>query len=151
MGSRSPWMHRCLCSAAVALLVCPLAAQKKPVTLDVAASTRTRSAPSVVWAPDGKRFAYRESGRIWLYDAAASRRRELITLSTFRMKAVMLPEPEATDWQNRRVAEQTIQWSPSGKQILVLENGDLFWLQVDSGDWTQLTATAEPERDPKLS
>jgi dipeptidyl-peptidase 4 len=131
---------------------CPLAAQKKPVTVEsLSSGGRTRGAPSVVWAPDGKRFAYRESGRIWLYEAASGRRRELITLSTFQAKAIVLPPPDAADWQNRRVAEQSVQWSASGKQMLVLENGDLFLLQVDSGDWTQLTATAEVERDPKLS
>ena len=134
------------------LLVLPLAGQKKPVTIEALTSgPRTRSAPAVVWAPDGKRFAYRESGRIWLYDVPSGRRRELITLSTFQTKAVLLPAPETTDWRNRRVGEQTLQWSASGREMLVLESGDLFLLHVDSGDWNQLTATAEAERDPKLS
>ena len=46
---------------------------------------------------------------------------------------------------------QSIKWSPSGKDLLVLEGGDLFLLHTDTGDWSQLTATSEAERDPKLS
>jgi dipeptidyl-peptidase-4 len=105
----------------------------------------------VVWAPDGKRFAYTGENRIWQYDVTSGKRRELITLSSFQTKAVAAPEAEVTDWQNRRVAEQSLQWFPSGKDMLVLESGDLFLLHVDTGAWDQLTATADAERDPKVS
>jgi dipeptidyl-peptidase-4 len=137
----------------LALLVLPLAAQKKPVTLESlsGSGSRTRSQPAAVWAPDGKRFAYVEQNRIWQYDVPSAKRRELVTLSTLQAKAVAPPTPDVTDWKNRRVAEQSIQWSSSGKDILVLESGDLFLLHTDTGDWTQLTATSESERDPKLS
>ena len=150
MESGSHWMRLCRFSLPLALAA-SLAAQKKPVTLQTVAETHPRAAPAVVWAPDGRRFAYTESGRLWLYDAPGGRRRELITLSSLQTKAVMLPPDATAGWQNRRVAEQSVQWSASGKQLLVLENGDLFLLHVDSGDWTQLTATAEAERDPKLA
>jgi dipeptidyl-peptidase-4 len=126
-------------------------AQKKPVTLETVASTRARPAPSVVWTPDGKSFAWVEQNRIWLYDVAAAKKREVITLSTLQMKAVVPAEAEVTDWQNRRVAEQSIQWMPSGKSLLVLESGDLFLLHTDTSAFDQLTATQESERDPKLS
>jgi len=152
MGNRLYSKLRCPCSAAaLVLLAVPLAAQKKPVTLEAVAAARTHSLPAIVWAPDGKRFAYIEENRIWQYDVPSGKRRELITLSTFQTKAVVPPAPELMEWQNRHVAEQSIQWSPSGKDMLVLESGDLFLLHTDSGDWTQLTATREPERDPKLS
>src|ERR1051326_1957231 len=155
MERRLHWMLRCRCRRSVALAVLAagvLLAQKKPVTLEsLTSGGRMRTTPSAIWAPDGKRFAYRESGRIWLYDVPSGRSRELITLSTFQTKAVLLPPPDATGWQNRRVGEQALQWSASGKELLVLEGGDLFLLHVDSGDWNQLTATAEAERDPKLS
>jgi dipeptidyl-peptidase-4 len=130
--------------------LCP--AQKKPVTLDAVASTGARrGAFSVVWSPDGKSFAYMEQNRIWQCDAATGKKKELITLSTLQSKAVPAPEAEAFDWQNRRVAEQSFQWSSSGKEMLIAARGDLFLLHVDSGDFQQLTATAEPERDAKLS
>src|SRR5689334_332079 len=151
MGCGLPWKRRCRYSAGLAVFACSLWAQKKPVTLDAVAAARPRGAPTVVWAPDGKRFAYRESGRLWQYDVPSGKRRELITLSTLDTKAIVPPPAEVTDWQNRRVAEQTVQWSSSGRELLVLQGGDLFLLQADSGNWNQLTATAEPERDPKLS
>src|SRR5262245_15892735 len=122
MGSGLNWTPHCLCRTLVILLAVPLAAQKKPVTLESLDSpgARTRSMPSVVWAPDGKRFAYVEENRIWEYDAVSGKRRELITLSTLRTKAIVPLPGEANEWRNRRVAEQRIQWAPSGKDMLVL-------------------------------
>jgi dipeptidyl-peptidase 4 len=153
MASGLSCRRRCLYSFAPLLLAGTLAAQKKPVTLESLSESgmRTRSLPTIVWAPDGKRFAYIEEKRIWQYDVPSGKRRELITLSTFETKAVAPPQAEHMDWRNRRVAEQDIQWASSGKDMLVLSGGDLFLLHTDSGDWLQLTATSEPERDPKLS
>jgi dipeptidyl-peptidase-4 len=153
MGSGSYWRPHYLCKVlALIALAGSLTAQKKPVTLDsLQSSGHTRSLPSIVWAPDGKRFAYVEENRVWEYDVPSGKRRELITLSTFQTKAVVPVPPEMNDWQNRRVAEQSIQWFPSGKDLLVLEGGDLFVLHTGSGDWTQLTATSDAERDPKVS
>jgi len=59
--------------------------------------------------------------------------------------------PEAFDWQNRRVSEQSFAWSHSGKEMLVSAGGDLFLVHIDSGKWDQLTATPDAERDPKFS
>ena len=62
-----------------------------------------------------------------------------------------MPEAQRFDWQNRRVSESSFEWSDSGKELLISEGGDLFLFHMDSSKWDQLTATAEPERDPKLS
>ena len=128
-------------------------AQKKPVTLDAVASSGARRGGgfSTLWAPDGKSFAYMEQNRIWQCDAASGKKKELITLSTLQAKAIAPPVSDTADWQNRRVAEQSFQWSSSGKEMLILARGDLFLLHLDSGDFDQLTATADSERDPKLS
>ena len=41
------------------VIVCLLFAQKKPITIDtVMAQTREDETPHIVWAPDGKHFAY---------------------------------------------------------------------------------------------
>jgi len=61
------------------------------------------------------------------------------------------PAADAFDWQNRRVAESSYQWSSSGAEMLVDADRRPVPGQVDSGEWKQLTATAEAERDPKLS
>src|SRR5438067_2163261 len=129
------------------------AAAKRPVTLDDVVATRTPRAGSgtIIWAPDGKRFAFREQNSLWQYDVSSGLKKEIVSLVRLREKAVKGAPADAFDWQNRRVAESTYQWSSSGADMLVAADGDLFLVKVESGDWKQLTATAEAERDPKLS
>ncbi|MBI3469820.1 MAG: S9 family peptidase, partial [Candidatus Solibacter usitatus] len=108
-------------------------------------------AGAVAWAPDGKRFAFRDRNSIWQYDASAGLKKELVSFTALQEKAVKDSDAGAFDWQNRRVSEQTFAWSATGKQMLISAGGDLFLLDVETGKWEQLTATAEAERDAKLS
>jgi dipeptidyl-peptidase-4 len=137
----------------ILLIALPLAAEKRPVTLDDVVATRTPrpGSGSIVWAPDGKRFAFREQNSLWRYDVLSGSKKEIVSLVRLREKAVKGAPADAFDWQNRRVAESSYQWSTSGAEILVEADGDLFLVKVESGEWKQLTATAEAERDPKLS
>ena len=127
-------------------------AQKKPVTIDAITAERTvtRSA-SVQWAPDGKRFAWQEEKDLWLYDVAARREKQLVNLADLDAKAVKSAQADTFDWRNRHVSKQLFAWSDSGNEILISTGGDLFLLHVDTGTWDQLTATATPEHDAKLS
>ncbi len=134
------------------LLATSLLAQKKPVTIDAVMEQRGEAeGPTPVWAPDGKRFAYYRSGEVRLYDVAAKSERALLSLELIEKAAVPTPEPARFDWQNRRVGEDSLEWSRSGKQLLLSVRGDLFLFTLATGAWEQLTATAEAERDPKLS
>jgi dipeptidyl-peptidase-4 len=135
----------------ILLIALPLTAlaDKRPVTLDDVVETRPPR--SEKWAPDGKRFAFREGNSIWQYDVSSKLKREVVSLVKLRAKAVKSPPSETFDWQNRRVSEASYQWSSSGTAMLVGADGDLFLVQVESGEWKQLTATADAERDPKLS
>ena len=138
----------CLCG----VLVASLLAQKKPITIDtVMDQRREREAPAPVWAPDGKHFAYKQGGEVRLYDVAAKSQKMLLALDPLEKAAVAPAEPLRFDWQNRRVDEDSLQWSHSGRQLLLSVKGDLFLFTLATGAWEQLTATAEPERDPKLS
>jgi len=140
-------MHRHI---ALFLIAFSALAEKRPVTIaDAAAEPPTRHA--ITWAPDGKRFAFRESGAIRQYDVKSGTKKQVVALDRLREKAIKGPAPEVFDWQNRRVVEPVFQWSSSGKEMLVIADADLFLVNVDKGDWTQLTATAGAERDPKLS
>ena len=139
----------------VALFTFCAYAQKKPITIDTlveraSAASHADIAPPE-WAPDGKHFAHIHENKVMLYDVAAKSERELVALDALEKAAVTPAEPEQFDWQNRRVSENSLEWSASGKQLLLSVQGDLFLVAVDSGKWTQLTATAEAERDPKLS
>ncbi len=139
------------------LLVCAAfaQAQKKPITIESlterSAGGRGELGGSPVWAPDGKRFAVTQNGRVMLYDVPSKSPKNLILLQTLGAEASAPPEPRLFDWKNRRVAEESVQWSGDGRDLLIETKGDLFLFHIDSGKWEQLTKTAEAERDPKLS
>lgn len=129
-----------------------LFAQKKPVTIEaVIQQSRANETPQIVWAPDGKRFAYFQSGDVMLFDVAVKSEKMLLALGPLEKAAVPVAEPARFDWQNRRVSEDSLEWDQTGKRLLLSVRGDLFLFSLDTATWEQLTATAEAERDPKLS
>jgi dipeptidyl-peptidase 4 len=129
-----------------------LFAQKKPVTIDtVVQQNHGGETPPVVWAPDGKQFAYFQAGQVMLFDVASKSEKSVLSLAPLEKAAVPVAEPQRFDWQNRRVSEDSLEWDRSGKRLLLSIHGDLFLFSLASGAWEQLTATPEPEHDPKLS
>jgi dipeptidyl-peptidase-4 len=140
---------RRICCVLPLLAIAVFGAEKRPVTIqNMPAPVRM---PPIVWAPDGKRFAWVEDKAIFQYEVASKKKKQLLALGPLEEKAVKPPKQEVVDWQNRRVSEQSFQWSSSGQEMLISLQGDLFLLHLESGKWEQLTATAEAERDPKLS
>ena len=144
------------CVSAVTALVClgaaALSAARKPVTIEAAAEERRPGgAGEIQWAPDSKSFVWQESGKLWLFELTSKSKKELVSFDALEKAALKPPPAKAFDWENRRVKEQKIQWAGDGKGLLLLVNGDLFWLDRGSLKWEQLTATETPERDPKLS
>ncbi len=134
------------------VLTISLLAQRKPITIETVMQQGSgRTAPPVVWAPDGRRFAYFQGGEIMLFDVASRSEKSLLSLGPLEKAAVPVAESRRFDWQNRRVSEDSLEWDHSGKRMLLSVRGDLFLFSLDSGTWEQLTATPEPERDPKLS
>ncbi len=73
--------------------VCLAVAQKKPVTLEAVAASpaRTVAPAEIVWAPDGRRFAYEQDKSVWLYDVPAKTRRALVSLATLSAAATPVP------------------------------------------------------------
>ena len=127
--------------------------QKKPVTIEALANP-PKSAPqpgAPIWAPDGKRFLYTESGKLWLFDLSTRAKKELLAMQALEAAAVKPPAPERFDFTNRRVQEPEFQWGCSGRTVLISSEGDIFLLHLDTGKWDQLTATPVREADPKLS
>lgn len=127
-------------------------AQKKPVTIEAITAERTVTgfAP-VQWAPDGRQFAWLDKKELRLYDIASGHEKLLVDLADLETKAVKPPASEPFDWKNRHVSEQSFAWSEAGNEILISSGGDLFLLHLETGKWDQLTATADAERDAKLS
>ncbi|HMJ61982.1 MAG TPA: DPP IV N-terminal domain-containing protein, partial [Bryobacteraceae bacterium] len=117
-------------------------AGKTPVTLDDFLAQPAVRPLAPIWAPDGKRFAYKEKDNVYFYDAAARKAKNWFTA----------PVAAAKDsaWQNRRVSAQSYQWFPNSRDLLASENGDLFIVHPD-GTREQITKTGLNEEDPKLS
>jgi dipeptidyl-peptidase-4 len=142
-------MLRVCCLLPLGIIFSAFAAEKQAVTIQNIPGPP--HLPPVTWSPDGQRFAWMEEKAICQYDLRSRKKKEIASLAPMEEKALKTPQPESTDWQNRRVSEQSFQWFSSGKAILVSLGGDLFVLHLDNGKWEQLTATPEAERDPKLS
>lgn len=128
-----------------------LVGQKKPVTVDTVVEHPEHQAPQVVWAPDGRSFAFFQGADVKLYDLASKSERTLLALAPLDKAADPVAEPARYDWQNRHVSPEKLEWSPDGKRLLLAVRGDLFWFTLATGAWEQLTATPEAENDPKLS
>jgi len=146
-----PWIL-----AAAALLAPPAGAQaKKPVTLEALESAGARmmaaAPPQAWWSPRGRRLAVIRGDKLCLHDAASGEEKEILALSDLAKRAQPYPQPEAMNWENRRVREQRVQWSADGTKLLLLAGGDLFLWEESSGKVEQLTSTPVAERDPKLS
>ena len=128
-------------------------AQKRPVTI-AAASSGDRPAgraAAPIWSPDGASFAYLEDKKLMFYNAATGARSEILSLETIEKLAVKPPVREQFEFVNRGVSEERFQWANDAKSLLVSESGDIFHYDIPTKKWTQLTATSEPERDPRLS
>ncbi|MBM3797354.1 MAG: hypothetical protein FJW31_25655 [Acidobacteria bacterium] len=133
------------------LLAGGLWAQKKPVSLEAVTATPARGPAAPVWSPDSKRFLTVTGTQLSLYDVAAKSQRDLLDLKKLDDAASTPPPSAAFAWENRGVAEQPVQWSADGTQVLLARQGEVFLLDVASGAHRQLTKTKEAERDPKLA
>lgn len=135
---------------ACAALLFSQAGSKKPVTVDdlVVESSFVPLTPN--WAPDGKSFAYEESGVIKLYDVNARKSKDWFRPDTLQKLAVPPVQPKEFGWQNRHVSTESYQWFPNGKDLLASLKGDLFIVHP-GGKSEQITKTDIDEEDPKLS
>ena len=145
-------MHTRLLTILLLVIPCtiPCAWSQKPVTLDALSGSRTRGAGggAITWTPDSKSFAYTEGKGLMLYDAATQKKSELANLEALDELVVASKGKPVFDWENRRVREDQMQWTPDGRRFLYAQDGDIFlW---DQG-WKQLTATPDQERDARLS
>lgn len=142
--------------AAILVFLAGLAfAQKKPITLEALQAWRNNSVRATpgdpVWAPDGKTFVYRQANELKWFDVASKKSSDVVDLTALDSAALSPPVAERYEWENRRVDEATLQWSPRGRQVLYDGGGDLFLITVPGGQWRQLVKTEAAEHDPKFS
>ena len=142
-------------AAAFLFLAALACAQKKPITLDAVQAWRNnavRTPPGdPVWAPDGKTFVYRQGSQLKWFNVAAKKSYDVVDLTLLDDAALSPPAMEQYGWENRRVDEATLQWSPRGGQVLYNGGGDLFLITIPGGQWRQVVKTPTAEHDPKFS
>ncbi len=133
-----------------------LAAQKRAVSLDDLGLHSLVHPVNPVWAPNDNQFAFIENDKLSVFDISSRVKKELLDMPRLKESAAKIPEDEITDWTNRRVTEDPVQWFSSGDRLLVSEGGDLFIVYLNGADagkarFEQLTNTPLREYDPKLS
>ncbi|MCP5117552.1 MAG: hypothetical protein GY953_42560, partial [bacterium] len=111
----------------------------------------TAAVNSLAWAADGRALAFEEDEAIHVIEVATGQRRVVVRQSALEELSESVPEPERFEWRNRRVREEKIQWFPSGDELLISVEGDLFRVPVNGVAPAQLTATPAEEFDPKIS
>lgn len=132
-------------------LLSPCLAQKKPVTIEVAAQ-QPRLPPAPVWSHDGERFIVQREKKLFVHTVSPPGRQEFLDLASLESQAVSAPSERVPfHWTNRNVKEQPIQWAPDSSFLLISAKGDLFRFDWKTGRAAQLTRTPATEHDPKLS
>ncbi len=97
------------------------------------------------WSPDGRRLTYvwDESGEgreesIWSLDPETGRREVLVRLAGLGAPGEMFPLAGYS-------------WSPRGDSLLLISQGDLYLLPLDTRKLRQLTRTEAREESPEFS
>ena len=112
------------------LFAASLAAAKKPVTIhDVVIEPATR-APLPMWRPDGNAFAYRDKGKIFLYDIRSRKTSEWFNADALEKKAGNVDTRRPFSWQNRRVNTSGMQWFKDGAAMLVPASERLYVMEA---------------------
>jgi dipeptidyl-peptidase 4 len=129
----------------------PVAAARKPVTVEAVLAHPASRPPQITWSPDGERFIVNDHGVLSVYDIHSGKDHRVIAVEELDRAAVPAPPSAVYDWTDRHVSEHDVQWFADGKRVLVAASGDLFIVDLNKGHFEALTQTPEVERDPKLS
>jgi len=136
------------------LILCGLvpAQAKKPVTLaDLTAGGGPGAPPRWIWSPDGQRYLVESGSALTVHQLEPKLATEVVKLADLQNKAKTGSASGAFDWENRRVTEERFQWASDNRHVLAYVGRDIFLLDTGTKAVTQLTATPDAERDPKLS
>src|SRR5918999_622252 len=133
------------CTLAVALAAPSVAVEPEKLTVEslFAEHAMGRRTTQHAWSPDGMRLTYvwDEKGEgkeeaLWSLDPATGKSEILLRLAEFGEE-----DPELDQYA----------WSPRGNALLLLAEGDLYLLPLDSRKLRRLTRTEADEEDPSFS
>lgn len=113
------------------------------------------------FSPDGARITFqraREDDRtvldLWAMDVADGRTYRLVDARALVPKEGELSEAEIQYRERARISQTGVvayHWDAEGRAILVPLDGDLFYVDVESGEARRLTETPEFETDARIS
>lgn len=140
----------------------PTTSAKKPLTIETifAAGGITGRPPETIrWTPDHTKFSYiqrddsGEHGELWLVDAAAGKKTLLVSetkLATLAPPIENIKDEREIERINRYHVDP-YHWAPDSKHLLFVPQGQLWLYSLENGTAVQLSASPDPNGDPKFS
>jgi dipeptidyl-peptidase 4 len=160
---------RLVCQTLICWLLIPLAgaqspttSAKKPLTIETifAAGGITGRPPETIrWTPDHTKFSYIQRddsgghGELWLVDAAAGQKSLLVSetkLATLAPPVEKIKDEREIERINRYHVDP-YHWAPDSKHLLFVPQGQLWLYSLETGTAVQLSASPDPNGDPKFS
>lgn len=118
-----------------------------------------RAPETVKWSPDGTKVSFvqrddsGEHGALYYVDVATGQRAVLVAEQ--KLQAL---EPPISSIKNEREKERIqrysvagYHWAPDSKYLLFDSKGQLWFYSLDTGTAVQMTASSDPNSDPKFS
>ena len=162
-------MTRLVCQTLICWLLIPLAgaqspttSAKKPLTIETifAAGGITGRPPETIrWTADHTKFSYIQRddsgghGELWLVDAAAGQKSLLVSetkLATLAPPVEKIKDEREIERINRYHVDP-YHWAPDSKHLLFVPQGQLWLYSLETGTAVQLSASPDPNGDPKFS
>lgn len=142
----------------------PVRARGEALTIERVFGSPSLTGPSpqgLRFSPDGARITFqraREDDRtvldLWAMDVADGRTYRLVDARALVPEEGELSEAEIQYRERARISQTGVvayHWDAEGRAILVPLDGDLFYVDVESGEARRLTETPEFETDARIS
>ncbi|HXM60374.1 MAG TPA: S9 family peptidase [Terriglobales bacterium] len=140
----------------------PNASTKKSLTIEAIfapGGIAGRPPETIQWTPDHTKFSYiqrddsGEHGELWSVDATTGQKALLVSESKL---ATLAPPVEKIkdEREMERITRYDVDpyhWAPDSKHLLFVPQGQLWLYSLESGTAVQLSASSDPNGDPKFS
>src|SRR5579863_5134406 len=118
-----------------------------------------RPPETIQWTPDHAKFSFiqrddaGEHGELWVVDATTGQKTLLVSETKL---ATLAPSPEKIkdEREIERITRYHVdpyRWAPDSKHLLFVPQGQLWLYSLETGTAVQLSASSDPNGDPKFS
>ena len=162
-------MNRLIRRTVICWLLIPLAGAQSPTTppkkpliiegIFADGGITGRPPESLQWTPDHAKFSFiqrddtGDHGELWVVDAATAQKTLLVSETKL---ATLAPSPEKIkdEREIERITRYHVdpyRWAPDSKHLLFVPQGQLWLYSLETGTAVQLSASPDPNGDPKFS